>query len=139
VADEGDLDVSWFAVDLVGNRELLQSMRVGVDETAPTVTGLPPTGCEIWPPNGKLVVVAEVVGEDTLSGVASLVVSVTANETLSAGDVVVDGGTVRVRADRAGRGHGRVYTVAATVTDKAGNVTVSTGQCTVPHDQGHGH
>lgn len=139
VAEEGDVEVSWFAVDLLGNREPVQTMRVGVDETAPTVTGLPVAGCEIWPPNGRLVTVAHVVGADALSGVASLVVAVTANEALSAGDVVVDGGTVQVRADRAGKGHGRIYTVTATVTDAAGNVTVSTGQCTVPHDQGHGH
>lgn len=146
LAAEGEYDVSWFAVDLLGNRESLQSIHVGVDLTAPTVTGLPPQDCEIWPPNGHWVTIADVVADDSLAGVADLTIEVTANEPLHH-DVLVTGGVVNVRADRDqhrhghGHGHGdddgRVYTVTATVTDLAGNVTVAAGSCTVPHDQGH--
>jgi hypothetical protein len=85
-----------------------------------------------------MVTVADVVGSDALSGLAGLVVEVTADEPLS-GDVLVDGGTVRVRATRDGKGDGRVYTLTATVTDAAGNATVDVGTCTVPHDQRGGH
>jgi hypothetical protein len=55
----------------------------------------------------------------------------------SDGDIVIDGGTVQVRAvrDGDGDGDGRIYTVIATATDIAGNVTIRQGNCTVPHDQ----
>lgn len=135
---EGDYDVGYFAVDLLGNREPVQTLHVGVDSTSPTMSGLPVQPCEIWPPNGRMVTVADVVGTDALSGLAGLVVEVTADEPLS-GDVLVDGGTVRVRATRDGKGDGRVYTLTATVTDAAGNATVDVGTCTVPHDQRGGH
>ena len=130
---EGEYDVSYFAVDLLGNREPVQTVRVGVDSTPPTVSGLSAEPCVIWPPNGRLVTVAQVVGADALSGLADLVVEVTVDEPGDS-DVLVDGGTVQVRAARNGHGDGRVYTVTAIVTDAAGNATVGEGTCTVPHD-----
>jgi hypothetical protein len=51
--------------------------------------------------------------------------------------VIVDGGTVSVRAFRDDDGDGRDYTVTGTVTDAAGNVAVRQGVCKVPHDKGH--
>ena len=38
---EGDYNVRYFAVDLLGNRESMQTLPVRVDRTAPTVSGLP--------------------------------------------------------------------------------------------------
>jgi hypothetical protein len=46
------------------------------------------------------------------------------------------GYAVYLRAERPGNGHGRVYTIRATATDRAGNTATSTATCTVPHDQG---
>ena len=40
--------------------------------------------------------------------------------------------TLRVRAERAGKGNGRVYTIAVTCKDEAGNVALSTVTVTVP-------
>ncbi|MBO0843886.1 MAG: AGE family epimerase/isomerase [Nocardioides sp.] len=138
LSSEGDYDVSYYAVDLLGNREPVQTTRVRVDRTPPTVSGLPEQPCAIWPPNDRMVTIAHVVGADALSGLADLTVDVTADEP-DAGDVLVDGGTVQVRAFRDDEGDGRVYTVTATATDAAGNVTVGQGTCTVPHDQRGGH
>jgi hypothetical protein len=50
-------------------------------------------------------------------------------------DIAIDGGTVRVRAVRDGRGDGRTYVITADAGDLAGNRTVTRGTCTVPHDR----
>ena len=135
---EGDHDIRYFAVDLLGNREPAQSLRVRLDRTAPVVSGLPSEPCVIWPPDGRMVEIADVEATDALSGLAGLWVQVSSDEP-TRGDIVVDGGTVRVRAERDGGGDGRTYTVVATATDLAGNVTTRRGSCTVPHDRGAAH
>ena len=47
---DGDYNVRYFAVDLLGNREPVQTLRVRLDLTAPAVSGLPNEPCVIWPP-----------------------------------------------------------------------------------------
>jgi len=42
--------------------------------------------------------------------------------------------TVQLRADRRGDGTGRIYTIAITCTDAAGNSTHKTVTVAVPHD-----
>ncbi len=134
--DEGVYDVGYFAVDLLGNREPTQHLRVRIDRTAPSVSGLPEQPCVIWPPNKRMVRMADVVAEDALSGIAELHVTAVADEASDDDDIVVDGGTVHVRAFRDGRGDGRTYTIIARASDLAGNQTVTHGSCTVPHDSG---
>jgi hypothetical protein len=88
------------------------------------------------------VLVASVIAKDGLSGlVGPSTVRVTSNEPENgtgdgdlAPDVVISGGTVQVRAERAGRGTGRIYTITATATDLAGNTATQTATCKVPHD-----
>ncbi len=41
-----------------------------VDTTAPAISGMPAAGCVLWPPNGKMVQVADVTASDALAGVA---------------------------------------------------------------------
>lgn len=131
---EGEHTVTYAAVDRLGNVEPPRRLQVRIDRTPPGLGGLPPGDCLLWPPNGRLVSVAEVRGEDIGSGVADLVVSGTANEP-SDNDVVIEGGVVRLRAERDPHGSGRVYTVAATVSDRAGNATTAESTCVVPHDR----
>ena len=133
-AEQGDYVVTFGSVDRLGNTESAQTIRVRVDVTPPTVSGLPAQSCQIWPPNKRMVQVAEVEGEDDFSGVAAVDVEVTVDEE-AAGDVEIDGGVVRVRAIRDNEGDGRVYTVTARVTDVAGNVMTRSGTCVVPHDR----
>ncbi len=132
--EEGDYVVTFGAVDRLDNMEDPQTLRVRVDLTAPTVTGLPDPSCRIWPPNGRMVTIADVVGDDALSGVAAVSADVTVDEP-AANDYVVDGGVVRVRATRDDEGDGRVYTVTGGVTDVAGNQSTAVGSCLVPHDR----
>jgi N-acetylneuraminic acid mutarotase len=110
---------------------------------SPTVAlAVSPT--ELWPPNHKMVTVATGISATDDCGTPMLVVTVTSNESVNGGG---DGNTsadwtvtnnvdgtysVAVRAERAGNGIGRVYTIAAAATDGDGNVTVATGTVTVP-------
>ena len=42
-----------------------------------------------------------------------------------------------LRAERSGRGHGRVYTVTIECRDASGNAATKDVRVCVPHDQGH--
>jgi len=116
------------------------------DTTSPVISGMPAAGCTLWPPNHKLIRVANVTAADAQSGLApgSFTVIGKSNEPSDPKnpDIVITsngsgGFVVQLRADRLGTGTGRVYTVTATASDVAGNVATSTATCTVPHDQGH--
>jgi probable HAF family extracellular repeat protein len=133
VTAEGLTTVTWYAVDVAGNVEAPKSLPIRIDRTAPAVTGLPMPGCVIWPPDKRLVQFT-VSGSDALSGLSSLAVSATSSEPISPGDIVINGGSVQLRANR-NSDLGRVYTVNATASDIAGNITTASGTCTVPHDQ----
>ena len=129
VTAEGETTVSYFAEDRFGNREAPQTRTVRIDRTPPRIAGLPPA-CTLWPPNGRMVTVAQVTASDEGSGVASLTADATG------GDVTVDGGTIAVRAEKAERGRARTYALTARATDVAGNVAEGAAECVVPHSQG---
>jgi hypothetical protein len=119
-----------------------QAIRFIADSVAPLITGMPAPGCQLWPPNNKLVKVATVTATDTGSGMASLNVTGTSNEPPSGAepDIVITGTgwqrIVQLRAKRLGTGTDRIYTLTAVATDLAGNTARVSSTCTVPHDQG---
>jgi hypothetical protein len=125
--------VTYWAVDRLGNTEQPHVLEVRIDRTGPDLTGLPPQPCSLWPPDRRMVGIAQVAGTDALSGVADLEIVVTADEPIDPADVQVDAGRVEVRASRSGAGDGRTYLVSAVVTDAAGNTTAGEAECTVPH------
>jgi hypothetical protein len=90
--------------------------------------------------------VATVIAGDALSGLASgsFNVTGTSNEASDANvpDIVITpsasgGFVVQLRADRLGNMADRVYTLTATAADVAGNPSIVTANCIVPHDQGN--
>ena len=135
MSDEGIRRVTYWAVDRLGNAEQPQVLEIRIDRTAPGLSGLPGQPCTLWPPDRRMVQVADVVGTDGLSGVSAVEVTVTADEPISPDDVRVDGGKVDVRAFRNGAGDGRTYLVSAVVTDRAGNTSTGEAGCTVAHSQ----
>ena len=121
---------SGWCVDRAGNVSLPVTVTgININKGGPAISGMPAANCSIWPPDGRLVQIAAITAADPN---ATLTVNVTSNEPVAAGDIVVNGGVVQVRAARAGNGNGRIYTVVARA-DVGGNVTEARGTCIVPH------
>lgn len=104
----------------------------------------------LWPPNHEMVdIEATVEATDACGEVVSIeLVSITSNES---GNERGDGNTsddvrsadfftmdtsFQLRAERSGKGDGRIYTVSYRATDDAGGVTVTSAEVWVPHQQG---
>ena len=107
------------------------------DDLPPTIASVTPSQTSMWPPNKRMVpitiAVAATDGRDPAP--VCTVNGVTSNEGTSA-DWAIDGPlAVSLRADRDGKGSGRIYTVAVECTDASGNASRATAVVTVPHDQ----
>lgn len=126
--------------DIAGNTATATLTGINIDMTPPTIAGLP-SSCSLWPPNHQLVQVGVVSATDALAGLASLNIAVSSNEpdgdqpqfTIS-GDPL-QSQTVQLRAERSGNESGRIYTITATASDRAGNTATSSSTCAVAHDQ----
>ncbi len=120
-----------------------KSITIKIDQTPPTISGMPGPHCSIWPPNHKMVKVATGTAADSLSGIAggSFKVTGTSNEPQGGPQIsiVQSAGAyaVALLAERSGNGTGRVYTLRAVASDQAGNTATVTATCTVPHDKGN--
>ncbi len=143
----GDTVVTFTAEDDSGNTATCQA-TVTVEDTTPPSLSVELSPNVLWPPNHELRnITASIVASDVCDPdpVISLV-SITSNE---ADDSQGDGNTTndiqgaafgtddrsfQLRAERRGKGSGRIYTVAYTATDSSGNFTVATAEVLVPHN-----
>lgn len=130
------------ATDAAGNTASCETSVTVRDTTAPAlaVTASPAV---LWPPNHRLRPVAL---RTTFSDVCDPSVRVACTATSSEpddglgdgdtrGDIEWRGGELFLRAERAGLGTSRVYTITCTATDASGNRQVRTTTVTVPHDE----
>ena len=120
-----------------------ESVTVMRDATAPVIASVTADPATLWPPNHKMRAVSIAVDASDAGAppVACSIDSVGVNEGANnhEPDSVVTGAlTVDPRAERDGKGSGRVYTVEVVCTDDAGNAAVGSVEVTVPHDQGKG-
>lgn len=149
--EEGTHVLTYWSEDKAGNVEEKKSVTVKIDKTAPTIqVTLDQT--KLWSPNHKLVDInAAVEANDGASNIDSIVLlSIKSNEADSnldsddqANDIQdAEYGTqdvsFKLRAERFGKGEGRVYTITYKVTDLAGNETLAVVYVKVPHDKGRG-
>jgi uncharacterized repeat protein (TIGR01451 family) len=121
------------------------AISVRASNPAPAISAVSADPSVLWPPNHQFVSVTIDYSVSDNCGPLTNVLSVTSNEPPDAkGDgntepdfKVVDAQHVLLRAERSGRGNGRIYTITVTSTDSAGGSSQSSTTVTVPHDKGH--
>ena len=105
---------------------------------------------ELWPPNHKYVDIGIMGVTDPDGDPLTITInSITQDEEVNAkgkgdGNTAPDGmgvgtSTASIRAERQGKGNGRVYEISFAATDPAGAECSGTVQVCVPHDQKPGH
>ena len=129
--------------DLSGNQTSCESSIIVQDTVRPVITKATVSTDSLWPPNNKMVpVTVRVTARDACCVADWRIVSVTSNESVgdTAPDWIITGKHgLSLRAERNGRGDGRVYTIRVQAQDCAGNVSrPATLTVTVPRDQGRG-
>ncbi len=159
---EGDGTVSGQMVEVtlaVGSNEITLTLETETGETstdtaiitvedgsAPTVRAVQATPDMLWPPNHKMVTIdlAVELEDDCDAEPSCRIVRIRSDEPVNGrgdGNTVPDwriagAMSARVRAERAGPGDGRVYTITVECTDASGNVSETTTTVLVPHDRG---
>jgi hypothetical protein len=116
------------------------------DTVAPVITTLTASPPELWPPNHRMVSVslAPMVSDACDSRPTCRIVGVSSNEPvdgLGDGDTSPDWTitgplTANLRAERSGKGTGRLYTVTVQCADAAGNQTTKSVTVSVPQSRG---
>jgi photosystem II stability/assembly factor-like uncharacterized protein len=112
----------------------------------PVVGTATATPNSLWPPNHQMenVTVNYTVTDNCP---VNCVLTVASNEPINGmgdGDtapdwVIVDANHVQLRAERSGKGNGRIYTITVTCTDASGHATTKTTTVTVPKNQKKGN
>jgi hypothetical protein len=141
----GTTTVTFTATDDSGNVATATTTVTVVDTTPPRIDSVRANPATLWPPNHKMVPVRVVPGVFDVCDAAPAcrILSVISSEPVTgkgddtSPDWVVTGDlSVDLRAERSGKGNGRVYTVKVECVDDSGNASRGTGTVKVPHDQG---
>jgi hypothetical protein len=145
----GVTTVTFTAKDGSGNITTATTTVAVVDTTPPVVANLAASPNSLWPPNHKMVPVTLMVDVSDICDAtpACKVISITSNEPIDGkGDghtspdwQIVDDLRVLLRAERAGGGDGRVYTITVRCTDDSGNSATRSVAVRVAHDQSKAH
>jgi len=135
---------------IYGETDHLSFFAITVDTTPPTINSVSASRDVLWPPNHKMVeVIVSVDATDICDPEPfSYILGVSSNEPINGPG---DGNTepdwelftdeplvVMLRAESAGVGIGRVYTIYVECTDASGNIATAEVDVVVPHDQGKG-
>lgn len=133
----GNFSLNFIASDGT-NRQVLLTYSPAPRSQPPSITSLTATPNVLWPPNHKMVSVSlhvAATGDPVPTCQISSVLSSEGGTVPGEREWVVTGPlTVDLRADRAGHGGGRVYTITVTCTNSAASVS-QTVMVNVPHDQ----
>lgn len=136
----GQTTLTYTASDSQGNFATVAQLVTVVDTSPPDLTVISVDKAVLSASNHKYVDVTLSYAARDSCGLVTTSVSVTSNEPVNGtgdGDTapdwqVVDAHHVRLRAERAGSGNGRVYTVTITATDMSGNPTRRSVTVAVP-------
>ena len=139
----GATNVTLTVTDSHGASSTCSAIVTVDDSTPPSITGASASPSVLWPPNHKMVDVMVSYNASDNCGSVSCSLSVTSNEPVNGtgdGDTapdweIVDAHHVRLRAERAGSGNGRIYTITIACTDSSGNTASESVTVTVPHNR----
>ncbi len=153
----GTYTVNW-TYDDGNNNFTTQTQTVVVDDTTPPEISVSVSPDILRPPNHKMVpITISIIASDNCNSdpeeLDVALTSITMNEgdetdaydplydsTLGAGHTADDiqvsvDGKIYLRAERSGKGDGRIYTITYTVTDASGNSTEASAIVEVPHNK----
>ncbi|MFH1724020.1 MAG: right-handed parallel beta-helix repeat-containing protein, partial [Elusimicrobiota bacterium] len=144
-ADLGEHTVTLTATDPSGESSSCEAVITVADETPPLIGGVAAEPAVLWPPNHKMapVMISFQATDNCEAEPVGRVAGVASNEPgdgLGDGDASPDwsiGGGLELdlRAERSGKGSGRVYTITIESTDASGNSSYAETAVTVPHDK----
>ena len=144
----GTTSVIFDTADDSSNSSMCSADVSVVDTTPPTISNVEATPNVLWPPNHKMnAVLIDVTVTDICDPVAMCqIISVSSNEPINgAGDgntntdwEITGALSLNLRAERAGGGSGRIYTVGVQCGDGSGNTSDASVEVTVPHSKGKG-
>ena len=115
------------------------STSVTVSNPPPVISNLSVSRSVLFVPNHKMTMVGVNYDVSDNCGTVSTALSVTSNEPPNEFEPdweIVDAHAVRLRAERAGTGGARVYTITVTATDSAGNSSTRAVTVIVPRGLG---
>jgi hypothetical protein len=133
---------TFVATSSSGQKDTCSFTITVLDKEAPVITQVSASPSSLWPPNHQMQdVIINYSASDNCGGVTSSL-SVSSNEPANGtgdGDtspdwIILNDHHVQLRAERSGRGNGRVYTITITSTDASGNTSTQTTQVAVPHN-----
>ncbi len=138
----GTTNIIWTATDATGNTATcLQTITVA-DDQPPVIANASANPYILWPPNHKMKDVEVRYSSTDNCGVASCRLEVASNEPINGtgdGDTspdweIIDDHHVKLRAERATNGDGRIYTITIICADEQGNETRETVTVRVAHN-----
>lgn len=142
-ANRYTLTRTYKATDASGNTAECSQVITVFDNTPPQITGLTVSQQTLWPPNHKMRdIEVNYQISDNCVNTPNVIISVSSNEPVNGtgdGDTapdwqIIDDHHIRLRAERAATGNGRIYTITVTSNDGC-NVPVSaTTQVMVAHN-----
>lgn len=143
----GKNTITLVVVDGNGGSDSANVVITVADTTPPAIASLAAAPAMLWPPNHKMrrVSLAVVATDNCDAAVACRVGSVSSNEPengLGDGDTAPDfevtgAFTTMLRAERSGRGSGRIYSVEMVCRDSSGNSSTARTAITVPKSRGN--
>lgn len=152
--NQGTYTVTWTYDDGNGN-VITQTQTVVVQDVTPPVISVTFSPNILWPPNHKMVLITPTIAVsdncDPEPEVRLTTIIMNEGEETNTYDPTFDSwegdghtfddiqfdedGKFYLRAERSGRGDGRVYQITYTATDDAGNTSTASATVTVPHNQ----